>query len=178
MSMPTATNPVRPDVMSDSTLAKSVFSKSLATSANNNFFRFSDTGVEASAMWVFLSAPPHACSIAASGSGSASRWSVPTSSNVAPLVLANSSESTKGTTSSARLCRITVSAFTVLTVPYFFHAGQSSTSLASPLSMFMATAPPRLDPTTTCDRCVSNSAWAVRTASAKSSSSRAGLTTS
>ena len=33
--------------------------------------------------------------------------------------------------------------FTVLAVPYFFQAGQSRTSLASPLSMFIATAPPR-----------------------------------
>jgi len=56
-------------------------------------------------------------------------------------------------TSSALLCRITVLAFTVLTVPYFFHAGQSKTSFASPLLMFMATAPPRLDPTTTWGRC-------------------------
>ena len=33
--------------------------------------------------------------------------------------------------------------FTVLAVPYFFQAGQSRTSRASPLLMFMATAPPR-----------------------------------
>ena len=32
--------------------------------------------------------------------------------------------------------------FTVLAVPYFFQAGQSRTSFASPLLMFMATAPP------------------------------------
>ena len=87
----------------------------------------------------------------------------------APLFFASSSLSAKGTTSSARLCRITVPGFTVLAVPYFFQAGQSSTSFASPLSMFMATAPPRLDPTTTWGWCLSNSAWAMRTASAKSS---------
>ena len=55
-----------------------------------------------------------------------------------------------------------MSGFTVLAVPYFFQAGQSSTSFASPLLMFMATAPPRLDPTTTWGRCLSNSAWAMR----------------
>ena len=42
----------------------------------------------------------------------------------------------------ARLCRITVSGFTVLAVPHFFHDGQSRTSLATPLLMFMATALP------------------------------------
>ena len=47
---------------------------------------------------------------------------MPPSSNVALLCFANSSESATGTTSSARLCRNTVSAFTVLTVPYFFLA--------------------------------------------------------
>ena len=47
-----------------------------------------------------------------------------------------------------------MSGFTVFAVPYFFHAGQSRTSFASPLSMFMATAPPRLDPTTTWGWCV------------------------
>ena len=69
----------------------------------------------------------------------------PTSINVAPLSFANSSLSANGITSSARLCRITVPGFTVLAVPYFFQAGQSRTSFASPLSMFMATAPPRLE---------------------------------
>ena len=44
--------------------------------------------------------------------------------------------------------------FTVLAVPYFSHAEQSRTSFAPPLSMFMATAPPRLDPTTTCGWCL------------------------
>ena len=66
-----------------------------------------------------------------------------------PLFFANSSLSANGITSSARLCRITVPGFTVLAVPRFFQAGQSRTSLASPLLMFMATAPPRDDPTTT-----------------------------
>ena len=37
-----------------------------------------------------------------------------------------------------------MSGFTVLAVPYFFQAGQSSTSFAVALLMFMATAPPRL----------------------------------
>ena len=54
---------------------------------------------------------------------------------------ANFSLSAKGTTSSARLCRITVSGFTVLAVPNFFQAVQSSTSFASPLLMVTATAP-------------------------------------
>ena len=40
--------------------------------------------------------------------------------------------------------------FTVLAVPHFFQAGQSRTSRASPLLMFMATAPPLDEPTTTC----------------------------
>jgi hypothetical protein len=35
--------------------------------------------------------------------------------------------------------------FTVLAEPYFFQAGQSSTSFALPLLMFIATAPPRPD---------------------------------
>src|SRR5262249_6137865 len=52
------------------------------------------------------------------------------------------------TTSSARLCRITVPGFTFLAVPHLLHAGHSRTSLASPLLRFMAKAPPRLDPTT------------------------------
>jgi hypothetical protein len=71
-----------------------------------------------------------------------------------------------------------VPGLTILTVPHFFHAGQSSTSFAEPLLMFMATAPPRLDPTTTWGRCRSNSVWAMRTASLKSSSGSLGLMTS
>ena len=55
--------------------------------------------------------------------------------------------------------------FTVLAVPYFFQAGQSSTSRASPILMFIATAPPLDEPTTTCGWCLSNSAWAILTAS-------------
>ena len=55
--------------------------------------------------------------------------------------------------------------FTVLAVPHFFQAGQSRTSRASPLLMFIATAPPRDEPTTTCGWCLSNSAWAILTAS-------------
>jgi hypothetical protein len=39
-----------------------------------------------------------------------------------------------------------VPGFTVLTVPYFFQAGQSSTSGVSSLSRFMARAPPREEP--------------------------------
>ena len=67
-----------------------------------------------------------------------------------PLFLTSSSLSANGITSSARLCRITVPGFTVLAVPHFFQAGQSRTSRASPLLMFIATAPPRDEPTTTC----------------------------
>jgi hypothetical protein len=73
--------------------------------------------------------------------------------------------SPKGTTSSALECRMTVQGFTVLALPCFFQAGQSRTSRASPLLMLMATAPPRLEPTTACGRCLSNSAWAMRIAS-------------
>ena len=51
--------------------------------------------------------------------------------------------SANGTTSSARLCRITVPGFTVLAVPHFFHAGQRRTRRASPILMFIATAPER-----------------------------------
>jgi hypothetical protein len=40
----------------------------------------------------------------------------------------SSSESEYGTTSSARLCRMTVFGITALAVPDLFHAGQSSTS--------------------------------------------------
>jgi len=60
---------------------------------------------------------------------------------VNPQFLTNSSESVNGITSSPRLCGITVSGFAVLTVPYFLHAGQISTSFASPLLMFIAAAP-------------------------------------
>ena len=95
-----------------------------------------------------------------------------------PLFLTSSSLSANGTTSSARLCRITVPGFTVLAVPHFFHAGQSRTSRASPLLMFIATAPPLDEPTTTWGWCLSNSAWAILTASSKSSSGSFGLMTS
>src|SRR5262249_53571256 len=67
-----------------------------------------------------LALPSHAFSIAASGSGSASRWSSPTSTSAeagSPLFLTSSSLSANGTTSSARLCRITVPGFTFLAVP-------------------------------------------------------------
>ena len=72
----------------------------------------------------------------------------------------------------------TVPGFTVLAVPYFLQAGHIRTSLASPLLMFIATAPPRLEPTTTSGLPSSNSAWAMRTASSKSSSGKAGFKTS
>jgi hypothetical protein len=71
-----------------------------------------------------------------------------------------------------------VPGLTAVAVPYFFHAGQSSTSFAPPLSMFMARAPPRDEPTTTAGWCLSNSPWAIRTARSKSSSGRLGLMTS
>ena len=80
--------------------------------------------------------------------------------------------------SSALECRITVPGFTVLAAPHVFQPGQSRTSLAEPLLMFMATAPPRDEPTTTWGWCLSNSAWAMRTASSKSSSGSCGLMTS
>jgi hypothetical protein len=96
-------------------------------------------------------------------SGSAKRWSLPTSISVyagKPLFLTSSSLSAYGTTSSVREWRIVVFSFTVVAEPYFFHAGQSSTSGVSPASRFMAMAPPLDDPTTTSGRCSSNSAWA------------------
>jgi hypothetical protein len=62
--------------------------------------------------------------------------------------------------------------------PYLFQAGQSRTSGVSPLSRFMATAPPRDEPTTTAGWYRSNSAWAMRTASSKSSSGSVGSMTS
>jgi hypothetical protein len=68
--------------------------------------------------------------------------------------------------------------FTVLAVPQRFQAGQSRTSGVSPLRMFMATAPPREKPTMTSGSGLSNSSWAILTASAKSSSGTAGLMTS
>ena len=71
-----------------------------------------------------------------------------------------------------------VPGLTVFAVPHFFQPGHIRTSFASPMLMFMATAPPRDKPTTTWGRCLSNSACAMRTASAKSSSGSAGLMTS
>jgi hypothetical protein len=65
---------------------------------------------------------------------------------------------TNGTTPSARLWRITVPAFAV---PYFFHVGQSKTSRPSPLWMFIATALPLDEPTTTSGWYFSASAWAI-----------------
>ena len=52
----------------------------------------------------------------------------------------------------------------ILVIPQRFHAGQRSTSGVSPLAMFIATAPPRDEPTTTSGRCRSYSACAMRTA--------------
>src|SRR5277367_1240804 len=73
--------------------------------------------------------------------------------------------------------RITVPGFTVLTAAHFFQAGQSKTSRAPPLLMFIAPAPPRDEPTTTCGWCLSNSSWAILTASLKPSSGNFGLMT-
>ena len=56
---------------------------------------------------------------------------MPTSINVAPLLLASSSLSASGTTSSARLCRITASGLTVLAVPYFLAARSDDRRLRS-----------------------------------------------
>src|SRR6516225_7402606 len=81
------------------------------------------------------------------------------------MFLTSSSLSANGTTSSALACRMTVPGFTDLAVTCFLQAGQSRTSLAFPPLMFMATAPPRLEPTTAGGRCLSNSAWAIFTAS-------------
>jgi hypothetical protein len=71
-----------------------------------------------------------------------------------------------------------VPGLTVLVDPHFFQAGQSRTSFASPLRMFIATAPPREEPTTTWGWSRSNSPWAILTASMKSSSGSFGLMTS
>jgi hypothetical protein len=51
-----------------------------------------------------------------------------------------------------------------LAFPHFFHAGQSKTSFASPLLLFMATASSLDEPMTTWGWCLSNSAWAISTA--------------
>ena len=99
-------------------------------------------------------------------------------SNGSPLFFTSSSESANGTTSSDLECRITVPGFTVVAVPHRFHAGQSNTSVVEPESMFIATAPPRLEPTTTSGRCLSNSDLAILMAASKSSSGNAGLMTS
>ena len=77
-----------------------------------------------------------------------------------------------------RLCKITVLGFTVFVIPQFFPARHIITSLASPLLMFMATAPHLDDPTTMWRGYLSNSAWAVLTVAVKSSWSRGGLVTS
>jgi hypothetical protein len=66
-----------------------------------------------------------------------------------PLFLTSSSLLANGIKSSARECKMIVPGLAVLAVPNFFHAGQSSTSRASPLLIFMATAPPLDEPTTT-----------------------------
>ena len=65
--------------------------------------------------------------IAASGPGSASRWSFPTmisAESARPLRATSSRLSAIGITSSASECRITVSGLTVLAAPHFFQAGQ------------------------------------------------------
>jgi hypothetical protein len=85
-------------------------------------------------------------------SSSANRCSAPTSIKTEegnPLFLTNSSESANGTTSSALECKITVFGLTVLVLPHRFQAGQSNTNGVEPKLMFIATAPPRLEPTTT-----------------------------
>ena len=90
--------------------------------------------------------------IIANDSSSANRCSVPTSINADdgnPLFLNNSSESANGTVSSARECRMIVPGYTVVTDPQAFHAGHKRTRGGSPESMFIATAPPWLEPTTT-----------------------------
>jgi hypothetical protein len=89
----------------------------------------------------------------------------PASRTERPLLLSSSSLSLNGTTSSARLCRMTVPAFTVFAVPHFLDAGHRRMSRAPPLSRFMATAPPRDEPTITLGWCLSNSVWAILTAS-------------
>ena len=58
-----------------------------------------------------------------------------------------------------------------------FHVGQKAQRRGT-ASMFIATAPPRLEPTMTSGRRWSNSAWAMRTAASKSSSGEAGFRTS
>jgi hypothetical protein len=60
----------------------------------------------------------------------------------------NFSESTNGTTSSDLECRMIVRGITFLAVPHRFHAGQTGTSSVEPALMFIAMAPPRLEPTT------------------------------
>ena len=95
-----------------------------------------------------------------------------------PLFLTSSSLAANGTTSSARLCRMTVPGLTVLAVPHLFQPGLRRTSLAEPLFMLMATVPPLDWPTITCGWCLSNSSWAMRTASSKSSSGSLGWMTS
>jgi hypothetical protein len=65
--------------------------------------------------------------------GPARRWSCPTSTRAdlgRPDFDINSTESSKGTTSSAREWRIRVPGFTVLACPQFFQAGQSRTRRA------------------------------------------------
>ncbi len=68
--------------------------------------------------------------------------------------------------------------FTVFAVPHCFHAGHKRTSGVSLESIFMATAPPRDEPTITSGWCWLYSASAMRTAASKSSSGSAGLRTS
>ena len=122
-----------------------------------------------------------ASNIAFNDSGSASRCSWPTTIKAdsdRPLFCNNSTESANGTTSSALECRLIVPGLTVFAVPHRFHVGHIRPSGVEPASMFIATAPPRLEPTMTSGRRWSNSAWAMRTAASKSLSGEAGFRTS
>ena len=67
---------------------------------------------------------------------------------------------------------------TVLAVPQRFQAGQSRTSGVEPESRFMATAPPREEPTITSGPMAVVLGLGGADGRSKSSSSRAGLTTS
>ena len=63
-------------------------------------------------------------------------------------------------------------------VPQNRQAGAMSTTGTSAVAIPIATAPPRLLPTTTSGRLASNASWAIRTEAAKSSSGSPGLSTS
>ena len=118
--------------------------------------------------------------MAASGSGSANRWSVPTSINDwggRRLFIASSTECWNGITSSCWECKTRELALVRWARPHFFQAGHSRTKGMSPLCMLIAMAPPREEPTMTSGEDERHSDSAIWIACSNASSGREGLVT-